>query len=243
MTNFLKPPETGIAVKLVGKIEGYSQKRDSASFVFTKGDQNKMGVIAIAAAMAGLGGQAMATASNASAVEEEADYLEFSINGFPVKGWVWRSPFVEGDEVEIAAEWQGSYYEVFGIARPMDRMIALYPHCSRGRKRHIKTVLKWWFILAICGNFILMFLLMLAMFGGKSLTDFGGYITIAILSAFYSVMFFCLGRKWMPFVRTAEKIFKTLGWENPGDVDLNKTSKEQRKPTDSGEFGTFYFRY
>lgn len=40
--------------KLSGRILNYRKKRDSASFVFSKSDQNKMGAVAIAAPLAGL---------------------------------------------------------------------------------------------------------------------------------------------------------------------------------------------
>lgn len=101
-----------------------------------------MGVIAVAAALAGLGGQAIAVANNAHSVEEEADYVQFGLNGSVVQGWVWRSPFSEGDEVHVAAQWIGDHYEAFGIARPADKTIALYPHCSRSKTRHVKNLIK-----------------------------------------------------------------------------------------------------
>lgn len=56
-------------------------------------------------------------------------------------------------------------------------------------------------------------------------------------------MIISLARKWMLFVRLTEKICRTLGIPNAGNVDLVKSSKAQRKPDDPGEFGTFYFRY
>jgi len=52
-----------------------------------------------------------------------------------------------------------------------------------------------------------------------------------------------LARKWMPFVRLTEKVCRTLGIPDPGNVDLVKSSKAQRKPDGPGEFGTFYIRY
>lgn len=59
-----------------------------ASFVFTESDQTRMGVVAFAAAIAEMGGLAMATAcNNADALGEEADYLAFELDGQPVKGW------------------------------------------------------------------------------------------------------------------------------------------------------------
>lgn len=99
MTNFLPKPNADGLVLLSGTMRNLKVTRASANFVFTESDQTKMGVVAFASAIAGLGGQAMATASNASALEEEADYLEFELDGQLLKGWVWRNPFKDGDEV------------------------------------------------------------------------------------------------------------------------------------------------
>jgi hypothetical protein len=60
---------------------------------------------------------------------------------------------------------------------------------------------------------------------------------------FFGLMTYSLTRKWMPFVRLAEKVFTTLGLPDPGNIDLVKSSKAQRKPDDPSEFGNFYFRY
>ena len=149
-------PGTGELVKLTGRIKDLNARQDAASFVFTRGEQAGMGVIALAAALAGAGGPAMATAANASALEETADYLEFELDGKPVKGWVWRNPFQEGDEVAVAAEDRGTHWELYAIARPNDRTIALYPHCSRGQTSHILYAVYWWIVgtigALICGG-------------------------------------------------------------------------------------------
>ena len=105
--------EYGPACKLSGTICNLKVTRDSASFFFTRDDQMQMGGVAIAAAIAGLGGPAIASASNASAVDEEADYLEFDLNGQSVKGWVWRNPpFKNGDVVDVAAQFVGDHCAV-----------------------------------------------------------------------------------------------------------------------------------
>lgn len=232
-------------VKLTGTIENYKVTRTEASFMFTDTDRTQLGVIAIAAGIAGLNGPAIATASYAASAEEHADYVEFDLDGQPVKGWVWRSPFKEGDDVEVAAEWQGNHYETGGIARPTDRTIALYPHCSRGKARHVKNAAKWWLIGATLFN---VFTLFLALFTVK----FEDYLSTVlhevsyVLAGFYvffGLMTISLARKWMPFVRLTEKVCRTLGIPGPGNVDLVKSSKAQRKPDDPGEYGTFYFRY
>ena len=237
-------PAAGL-VKLTGTITHYRCTRAEASFVFTDSDRTALGVVAIAAGIVGLSGQAIATAANSTATEEEADYVEFELDGKPVKGWVWRSPFKESDRVEAVAEWRDDHYEAAGIARPDDRTIALYPHCSRSMSRHIGNAIKWWFIgVTLLGIFSL--LVAIPTFGledfWRTVTDIVVWVVIAFY-VFFGLMTISLARKWMPFVRLAQKVFATLGWPNPGNIDLVKTSKAQRKPGDPGEYGTFYFRY
>jgi hypothetical protein len=232
-------------VKISGKIENYRCTRGRASFVFTENDRTKLGVIAVAASLAGLGGQAISTASYVTDNEEDADYVEFDLNGSPVKGWVWRSPFKDGDEVEAAAEWRNDHYEVAGISLPKDRLIALYPHCSRGKKCHIKNSIKWWFLGVTVWLFFGILLLPLV-FGTKDFFSsvLHGYQYVALGSyIFFGLMTISLSRKWMPFVTVAEKVFSTLEITDPGNIDLVASSKLQRKPDDPGEYGTFYFRY
>ena len=159
-----------------------------------------MGVVAIAAALAGLSGQAMATASNATSMEEEADHVQFRLDGQLVKGWVWRSPFKEGDVVEVAAEWQGDHYEAFGIARPGDRTIALYPHCSRGRARHVKNAIKWWLWLGVLFPFLFSIFMEMLTSGVGDIFDVIFFAAIGVVSTFFALMFASLSRQWMPYV-------------------------------------------
>ncbi|NMV41928.1 putative type VI secretion system effector [Ralstonia insidiosa] len=232
-------------VKLTGTIENYKVTRTEASFIFTDADRTKLGVTAIAAAIAGLNGPAVSTAAYSASAEEDADYVEFDLDGRSVKGWVWRSPFKEGDAVDVAAEWRDDHYETAGIVRPADRIIALYPHCSRGRARHIKNAVKWW-ALGVTWFLLALAVLVLVVFPrhllGAVFSE-GFLVMSAGVYAFFGLMTISLASKWMPFVRLTEKICHTLGIPNAGNVDLVKSSKAQRKPDDPGEYGTFYFRY
>ena len=219
--------------KLNGTIKNYKRSRKYADFVFDDSDKTKIGVVAIATGLAGLSGQAISLAS--AETSEAADYIEFELDGKPVKGWVWRSPFREDDKVEVVAEWQGDHYEAYAVARPEDRIVALYPHCSRGAKLHVKNAWKWWLkgtavsmVFAWIFSAFMHFVILSD--GAKSFIGFSPtFLLIAVIFyGFFGLMTYSLTRKWMPFVRLAERVFTAFGWDNPGDIDLVKRSKETR---------------
>lgn len=114
MTKNISGTATSGLIRLSGTIRNLKVDRSTASFVFTESDRNKLGVIAIAAAVAEMGGQAMSTTGSASAMEEEADYLEFDLNALTVKGWVWRNPFREEDVIEVRRSIPGSIGNLTG---------------------------------------------------------------------------------------------------------------------------------
>jgi hypothetical protein len=235
---------------LKGRMTNYRCTRQEANFIFTDDDREAMGAIAIGAALAGLSGQDIGTAAAATA-NEDADYLEFEIDGKPVKGWVWWSPFQEGDDVEVATEWQEDHYELFAVARPRDRVVALYPHCSRASTLHWKTVRKWWFIGS--SLFVLLLLCMSELgYSGISLESrpdhrYVFFYALKFSAAFcypvFGLMAWSLGRKWSPFARLAEKVFVAFGWNNPTNIDLVKISDETKKGNELITYGIFYFRY
>ncbi|RQP23731.1 putative type VI secretion system effector [Piscinibacter terrae] len=240
----INPPVKSVT-RIAGTIQGYKATRQAASFVFTDRDTTSLGVVAIAAGVAGLGGQAVSAASHATSVEEDADFVEFALDGISVKGWVWRSPFGEGDQVEVVGELQGQAMNAIAIARPSDRTVALYPHCSRGRTRHIKNAIKWWLYLTMFFVCVPLGFLLLAG-STQRLADAwseGGDLVALGVAAFFGLMNFSLARRWMPFVTLAEKAFAAFGWDKPGDIDLARATKASRRTGDPGELGTFYFRY
>lgn len=251
LEGFVRHPNVLELVKISGVINNLITTRDEASFVFTENDKNTMGVIAVSAALVGLDGQATAISSNASAMEEAADYVEFNIDERIVKGWLWRNPFSEGDTVNVAVEWQGDHYELFAVSRPSDKTIALYPHCSRARCQHIRNAVKWWFLSA-AGMQILLLLLNYFLYGDENDSfndwikffhkEFGWRWVFAIFIMF-AIPVASMTRQWMPFVKVAEKVFRALELPNPGRLDLIKSSKKQRTSEDKAEFGIMYFRY
>lgn len=248
MANYIDKPISPDVVRLCGRISGYKVERASASFFFTRSDQTEMGVIAIASAAVGMAGQAAIMANHASSLEEEADFVEFYLDEKEVKGWLWKSPFADGDEVIVAAELRGAYYEVFGIARPLDKVIALYPHCSRGTRSHLTNALKWY-------GYLLVFIMMCVGFLGfmddgkpfgfwlEMLADpYLRFLPIAFVGIF-SVMSGVLALKWMPFVRLCEQVLHVLGVSHPSRTDLVKSTKMLRTLQDPPECGYMYFKY
>jgi hypothetical protein len=181
--------------------------------------------------------------SNANDVEEAADFVEFELNGQPIQGWMWRNPFKEGDQVEVAAEHQGDHWEAFGIARPADQTIALYPHCTRTKSPHIRHVYNWWLLF---GGGVILFICCPLLYIGTGLKGFYDPISLLvalIFMAFFGLIALTTGWKLMPFVKVAQKVFSTLGLSNPEQVDLVKSTKQKKTKQDPVELGVFYFKY
>ncbi|MFL9919657.1 hypothetical protein PQR75_30605 [Paraburkholderia fungorum] len=125
------------AVLLRGRLTNYRKTRVNGDFMLNDGMRQQAGFTAIAAALAGSSG-AIGLAGM-TGTREQADQVEFELGGEKVEGVLTWSPFAEGDEVEVLAGRTGGSYQVFAMLRPADRMIALYPHCSRGRWAHFRA--------------------------------------------------------------------------------------------------------
>ncbi|MCO8645541.1 hypothetical protein KGP93_19760 [Burkholderia multivorans] len=232
---------------LRGRIRNLRCTRQSQEFLFTGADRTAMGVTAVAAGLAGLGGVAVGLASSADDTAEDADLLEFELDGKSIRAWVWISVFKEGDEVEIVAEQFGQIWHAFGIRRVNDRIVALHPHCSRGRYAHYKATVRWWLLI------YLSLMLIMIILGAITITLKGAdnWIGIfymyagggAMTAAIFGVIAFNISRRFMGFVRLAEGIFSGFGWKNVKNIDLPVITKKSKKPGDPGALGILYFRY
>jgi hypothetical protein len=206
-----------------------------------------MGTTAIAASLAGLGGVAAGLGSMAMDTSEEADLLEFELDGKPVKAWVWVSVFKEGDEVEVVAEPDGNGWLGYGIRRISDRIVALHPHCSRGRYAHYRASARWW--LSVSGGLLLFMYVLIALFAIlQSVHDWVGLLQVCvsggvILALIFALIAFRVSRNFLGFVHLAEAIFQVFGWPNVKNIDLPALTKKTKKPSDPGALGVLYFRY
>ncbi|WP_227108280.1 putative type VI secretion system effector [Chromobacterium rhizoryzae] len=239
-------PSTIELSKISGKISRYKKTREMANFFFTDHDRNIMGLSAIAGALAGAAGMAASTARDASNLREQADYVEMEINGQLAKGWVWFSPFQDGDEVEVIGNQRHDYFELIAIVRTKDRTIALYPHCSRGKNAHIRNIIKWWFFITLAAIiFAIVFDIAIAALANDGMDYFVSttafpYFTIGI-SLLTGTFAFVNGKKFMMYVHAATQVFEALGLQEPDNINLPKLTK--RKPGDPGAFGVMYFNY
>ncbi|MCD5361675.1 putative type VI secretion system effector [Chromobacterium aquaticum] len=240
-------PSTMELSKISGKISHYKKSREMANFFFTDRDRNIMGLAAIAGALAGAAGIAASTARDTANLREEADYVEMKVNGQLAKGWVWFSPFQAGDEVEVIGTQRDDYFEIVAILRPKDRIIALYPHCSRGKNAHIKNIIKWWALSVSFMLFLLFpaFIFIVNIFTSYDLIklffDFDYICTCIFFYTLFGLYSFVTGKRFMMFVNAATQVFKTMELSDPDNIDLPKKTK--CKPGDPGAFGVMYFNY
>lgn len=232
---------------LRGRIGNLRKSRCSQDFFFTDADRAKMGTTAIAAGVVGLGGVAVGLGGMAMDTTEEADLIEFELDGKPVKAWVWWSVFSEGDEVEVVAERWGETWQAFGVRRLSDKIVALHPHCSRGRFAHYRASFRWGAVFFAAAMITAYFIIAcFAVFkGGVPIENL--IITCALgtlVSALgYGFITYRVARKMMGFVRLAEGIFEGFGWKDVKNIDLPAITKKGKKPGEPGALGILYFRY
>ncbi|UVS82778.1 hypothetical protein EFP18_00390 (plasmid) [Burkholderia glumae] len=238
---------TSTAQLLHGCIKNLRKKRCRRDFVFTANDRANMGVTAIAAGLSGLGGIAAGLGAAAMDTTEEADLIEFDLDGMPVKAWVWVSVFKEGDEVEVVAEPDGDGWLGYGIRRISDHIVALHPHCSRGRSAHFRASTRWWLRIT-AGLLFFMYTLLAVMALLESVQNWatlvlGCALGGACLAAILGLIAYQVSSKFSGFTRLAEGIFQVFGWKNVRDIDLPAITKKTKTPEDPGALGVLYFRY
>ena len=242
-------PIQGNARLLRGKIQNLNKRRCRRDFFFTASDRANMGATAIAAGLAGLGGVPSGLGSMAMDTAEEADLVEFELDGKAIRAWLWVSVFREGDEVELVAEPDGDIWMGYGIRRISDGIVALHPHCSRGRYAHYKASFSW-FVKIVGSLLIANFLLGTIVMYAKSLplAEVIPFLLVSLAASFalaltYGVIAYRTSKRFMGFVRLAEGIFQVFGWPDVKNIDLPALTKKGKKPGDPGGLGILFFRY
>jgi hypothetical protein len=127
-------------------------------------------------------------------------------------------------------------------------MIALHPHCSRGRRAHFRASVRYWLYISLPIVLIVFVPALLTFRLGEPQVPWDGVFVGcgggSVLSlAVFGLIALSVSWKFMPFVRMAESIFSALGWQDVQNIDLPARSKKQRRPGDRPGMGTLYFRY
>ncbi|MEX3953233.1 putative type VI secretion system effector [Paraburkholderia sp. EG287B] len=234
-------------VVLSGTISELKRSRRTRDFVLTQVQHRQIGATAVAASLMGSGAIGIGLISMAGSSEEEADWVQFNLDGKQVEGWLWMMPMLNGDSVEVAAEQIGeNRYVAYAVRRKEDGLLAIYPHATAGRSAHFwkagKASLYW----VIATYLVLMIIGVIKM--GVKIFMSDNFITFLLISAPFLVVFagivsLRVAWKLMGFVRLAELIFSTFGWSNIKNIDLRKISRKNRLGDTSAKFGNLYFRY
>jgi hypothetical protein len=241
-----KSESTLQTVLLRGTIANLQRSRRTHDFVLTQLQQNAVGVTAVGAAAMGLGAAGIGLVNMASNADEEADWVEFELDGMQMQGWLWLLPMRNGDAVEVVAEKIGeSRYVVYSVKRDGDDIVSVYPHATAGRKQHYRSMAKimlWAFVLV---NAIGVFAMYRPGDFGDKFLSFAAFMGVAMAATFvvFAIIFYRVTQKMMGFVRLAEAIFRTYGWPDVENINLRKTSREHRGSNTLSNYGRYYFRY
>lgn len=234
-------------VLLRGAISELTLTRRSHNFVLTENQHWQIGATAIAASVMGMGATGIGLLGMACNADEEADWVEFEVDGNRVKAWLWMMPMRNGDMVEVVAEPRGhNHFVAYAVKRDGDALLAVYPHATAGRKAHYRKSAKAWLCCAFLASLIATFLFKMQSTSNHWFnTSNGLYLAnlFALSVPFSAVIAFRVSQKCMGFVRTAEAIFKGFGWPDVENIDLRQTSKKNRGADKSAYFGAMYFCY
>jgi hypothetical protein len=234
-------------VLLRGSIENFQRSTKTHDFVLTQEQHLQIDTTAVAAAVFGMGATGMGLLSMAQNSSEEADWIEFEMDGKKIQGWFWMMPMRNGDAVEVVAvQVADDQYIAYAVKRDGDNILCVYPHAMIGWKAYRRSTFKFflWFFVAVYTIFGLMIC-----FEARGMNIDAASIFFLILGIgaggflIFGLLFLNGLRKMKGFSYIAEAIFKAYGWPDVENIDLRKTSKENRGENFSDNYGLKYFRY
>ncbi|WP_407947493.1 putative type VI secretion system effector [Paraburkholderia polaris] len=225
---------------LRGRISNLRQTRRSQDFLFTAADRTKMGAAAITAGVVGLGGIAVGLSGMAIDTTEEADLLEFNLDQKRIRAWVWTSVFKDGDEVEVVAEEADDGWQGYGVRRIDDKIVALYPHCSRGRYAHYKATFAW--LIKIFGAlYVFMWVLGIVMMALRRDIDYYSFVTYMLMGGLSGLLVFGfialrISSKMMGFVRLAKAFLMDSAGKTSRALISHRSRRRGRSPATRGRW-------
>ncbi|MES2016037.1 MAG: putative type VI secretion system effector [Pseudomonadota bacterium] len=235
---------------LTGTLSDLQTGNDEENFVSSGGAEMAAGSAAIGLAAAGLAGAATNSLIAASGATDSVQSFTGIVNGKRISGRFSKIWFKDGDHLECAVDLQNDgSYAVYAVRRPSDQTLWMFPHCSRGRKKHWKYASKMCVILALITTTFLLLVLM-PHYGIALWANEKSYHAVTVFSIMGVVMGFYFSLKtafrWTPFVVMAESIFTAFGYPDPAHVDMPEQDRAfwKKQPSAVSEGSApWVFRY
>lgn len=220
-------------VLLTGRLSDLYIENDEENFLSSAAVEMAASGTAIGLAAAGLAGAATNSLVAASGGMDSIQAFTGVVNGKRISGRFSKIGFKDGDFIECAVDAQddGSY-AVYAVRRPADQTLWMFPHCSRGSKKHWKYARKMCLILALIAATSLLLVLM-PHYGIALWANEKSYHAVTVFTIMGVVMGFYFSLKtafqWAPFVSIAESIFSVFGYPDPAQVDMPEQDRSFRK--------------
>ncbi|WP_392562401.1 putative type VI secretion system effector [Orbus sturtevantii] len=186
-----------------------------------------IGLLALGDAAAAAGQLSLADSNEeATAYLNSVQYFRCKVGNIVVEGLFCRAFFTDGDQVEVVAEPRndGSYF-AYALRRPIDHRLWLHPNSMKGSKVGNKEALKFSAML-ILPTFIMMLIFMAFTNYSKDI-----FIKMFSISVLFSIVFglflyFFAKSGTAANAKIADKIFATLGYPKPKEVDMEQEIME-----------------
>jgi hypothetical protein len=234
-----------------GRLTHLRVEDSEENFVSSGDSEVAAGATAIGLAAAGLAGAATNSVYAASGGTDSIQSFTGILEGKRISGRFSKIWFKNGDHLECAVDRQADdTYAVFAVRRPSDQTLWMFPHCSRGRKKHWKYARKMSVVLALLMTAGLL-LCLTPMFGLAFWRNEDSHMGATIFTIMGLTMgfYFSLNtaRRWAPFVAIAESIFTTFGYPDPEQVDMpeqdNAFWKKNASAGAASDSAPWVFRY
>ncbi|WP_392553312.1 putative type VI secretion system effector [Orbus wheelerorum] len=162
----------------------------------------------------------------ASAYLNSVQYFRCKVGDLVVEGVFCRAFFSNGDQVEVVIEPKddGSYF-AYALRRPIDHRLWLHPFAMKGSKVGNKEALKLSIMIAL-PTFMIFIIFMIFTNYNKAI-----FIKMFSISVVFSIIFgffiyFFAKSGTTTSAKIADKIFATLGYPKPKEVDMEQEIME-----------------
>ena len=238
-------------ILLAGRLSNLYVENSEENFVSSDATVMAAGGAAVGLAAAGLAGAATNALVVASGGTDNVQAFTGIVDGKRLSGRFSKVWFEDGDHLECAVDPQSDgSFAVYAVRRPSDQTLWMFPHCSRGSKKHWKYAIQMCFILALTASSLLLLALMphygFALWeNDKSYHAVMVFIIMGVLIGFYFSLKTAF--RWAPFVAIAESVFTTFGYPDPAQVDLPEQDRifrsAQNTPAEPNVHAPWVFRY